>query len=54
MITRIRPVDLTARGVPVPMRQVQFIPTRLVPGIEMEELAYFAASVIWERGFRSG
>ena len=43
MISGVQPV-----GIPIP--QAKFIPTLLIPGMEMERLAYFAASVIWRAG----
>ncbi|MBI5086455.1 MAG: hypothetical protein HZB13_17905, partial [Acidobacteria bacterium] len=50
MIAGIQPVTLTVDGTPLPLPQARFIPTRLVPRIQMEKLAYFAASVIWRAG----
>src|ERR1035441_2420778 len=43
MIRGVQPV-----GIPIP--QAKFIPTLLIPGMEMDKLAYFAASVIWRAG----
>jgi len=43
MIAGIRPVVF-------PISQAKLIPTRLVPGMEIEKLAYFASSVIWRAG----
>jgi hypothetical protein len=50
MIAGIQPVALNVAGLPFSPSQANFIPTHLVPGMEMEKLAYFAASVIWRAG----
>lgn len=49
-VVRIPPVNLAVSGVPVSFRQAKFIPTRLTSAIEIEHLAYLAASVIWRAG----
>jgi hypothetical protein len=50
MITGTQPLSLNVSGLPFSPSQVSFIPTRLVPGMDIQKLAYFAASVIWRAG----
>jgi hypothetical protein len=64
MIAEVRPVSLNVAGLPFSPSQATFVPTHMVPGMDIEKLGYFAASVIWragvhkwvidERGFGAG
>jgi hypothetical protein len=47
---RLRQMIAGIRPVAFPISQAKLIPTLLIPGMEIEKLAYFAVSVIWRAG----
>lgn len=47
---RLREMVAGIQPVALPIWQAKLIPTRMIPGMEIEKLAYFAASVIWRAG----